>query len=117
MTCYPWYKNLFTLNHDQTGHLTFFSRYGKKLGNKNKILTNKLFAGDVQQYMKKFNSEAHWPLGTPVEPLAYIIAAVSSGSGDSTGSSSAWKNWKLYSSAKQCIIWAHYFNPVGMMGP
>ena len=30
MTCYPWYKNRFTLNHDQTGHLIFFSRYGKK---------------------------------------------------------------------------------------
>ena len=59
--------------------------------------------------MQKFNSEFHWPLGTPVEPLVYIITAVFSGSGGSTGGSSAWKNWKFYSSAKQCIIWAHYF--------
>lgn len=66
----------------------------KKLGSENKI-TNKWFAGDVQQYMQKFNLEAHWPLGTPVEPLVYIITAVSSGSADSTGASTAWKNWKL----------------------
>ena len=46
---------------------------------------------DVWQYIQKFNLEAHWPLGTPVEPLVYIITAVSSGSGDSTGASSAWK--------------------------
>ena len=69
-----------------------------------------MIAGDVQQYMQKFNSEVHWPLGTPVEPLVYIISAVSSGSGDFTGASSAWKNWKLYSSANQCIIWVHYFH-------
>ena len=73
----------------------FLSGTEKKLGNENKIITNKWFAGDVQQYMQKFNLEAHWPLGTPVEPLVYIITAVSSGSGDSTGASSAWKNWKL----------------------
>ena len=95
MTCYPWYKNLFALNPDHTGHLIFFSRYGKTLGNENKIITNKWFAGDVQQYIQKFNSEVQWPLGTPVEPLMYIITAVSLGSGDSTGASSAWKNWKL----------------------
>ena len=84
---------IFTLNRDQNGRLIFFSRYGK-LGNEHKIITNKWFAGDVQQHMQKFNLEVHWPLGTPVEPLVYIITAVSSGSGDSTGASSAWKNWK-----------------------
>ena len=51
MPCYPWYKNRFTSNHGQTGFLIFFSRYGKRLGHKNKIVTNKWFAADVQQYM------------------------------------------------------------------
>ena len=59
------------------------------------MITNKLFAGDVQQYKQKFNLEVYWTLGTAVEPLVYIITAVSSGSGDSTSDSSAWKNRKI----------------------